>query len=65
MYSYLHLKDDETYQEIELALEEKMKKGMDARKALNRVMPKYQSKFDGLFQRDEESDEDDQEENDD
>tara|TARA_B110000881_G_C18536147_1_gene495903 strand:+ start:135 stop:872 length:738 start_codon:yes stop_codon:yes gene_type:complete len=65
MYSYLHLKDDETYQEIELALEEKMKKGMDARKALNRVMPKYQSKFDGLFQCDEESDEDDQEEDDD
>ena len=54
--SYLHLKDDDTYQEITFDLEEKIEKGVDINKALNRIIPKYKSKFAGLFAQDEESD---------
>ena len=58
--SYLHLKDDDTYQEIVEDLEEKMDKGMDVNKALSRVIPKHQSKFDGLFQQDEDEETDEE-----
>lgn len=54
--SHLHLKDDDTYQEITWDLAEKIEKGFDINTALNRVVPKYKSKFAGLFAQDEEND---------
>mgnify|MGYP000017118239 CR=1 FL=1 len=60
---YLHLKDDDTYQEIIWDLEEKIEKGMDINKALNRIIPRYKSKFAGLFTQEVES-EDGEEESD-
>lgn len=67
--SYLHLKDDETYQEITFDLEEKIEKGADINKALDRIIPKYKSNFAGLFEQAEEidyvSDDDDDENEDD
>lgn len=47
--SYLSLKDDETFQDIVVELEEKRDEGVAINKALKRVLTKYQSKFDGLF----------------
>ena len=59
--SYLHLKDNGTHQDIAEDLEEKINKGMEVNKALNRVglMPKLHTKFDGLLQlnEDEENEE--------
>ena len=57
--SYLHLKDNGTHQDIAEDLEEKVNKGMEVNKALNRVMPKLHTKFDGLLQlnEDEENEE--------
>ena len=57
--SYLNLKDDETYHDITWELEMKMKKDMDVKKVLNRVIPKYQARFDALFEQ-EASDADDE-----
>ena len=62
--NYLRLKDDETYQEITSDLEEKIEKGVDINKTLNRVISRYKSKFDGLFVQDEESEEEEENEDD-
>ena len=62
--SYVHLKDENTYQEIIGDLEEKMEKGMDINKALNRVVSSYKSKFTGLFHEDSEEEEEEEEESD-
>ena len=51
--SYLRLKENDTHQDIVEDLEQKLDRGMDINKALNRVMPEHQSKFEGLFQQDE------------
>ena len=59
--NYLRLKDDDTYQEITSDLEEKIEKGVDINKALNRVIARYKSKFEGLFVQDEESEEEENE----
>ena len=48
--SYLHLKDNDTHREIVENLEEKVNNGMEVNKALDRVIPKHQAIFDGLFQ---------------
>ena len=63
--SYLHLKDDEAYQDIVWDLEEKIEKGVDITKAINRIMAKHEAKFNALFQADdEEYDEESSEEKD-
>ena len=54
--SYLHLKDDDTHQDVVEDLEEKVDKGMDVDKAMKRVIPKYRTNFEGLFHQDEEDD---------
>ena len=64
LLNYLRLKDDDTYQEITSDLEEKIEKGVDINKALNRVIPRYKSKFEGLFVQDEESEEEEENEDD-
>ena len=51
--SYLHLQDNETHLEVVEDLEDKVHKGMDVNKALNRVMPKHWSKFKALFHHEE------------
>ena len=51
--SYLRLKENDTHQDILEDLEQKLDRGMGINKALNRVMPEHQSKFEGLFQQDE------------
>jgi len=51
--SYLYLKDNETHLEVVEELEDKIQKGMDVSKALNRVVPKHRSKFKGLFHSEE------------
>ena len=61
--SYVHLKDENTYQEIIGDLEEKMEKGVDINKALNRVVSNYKSKFTGLFHEESEEEEEEEEEN--
>ena len=57
----LHLKDDDTHQDIMAELEEKTDQGMNIGKALKRSMAKHRSKFDGLFEYDEDEEEDEQE----
>ena len=52
--SYLLLKDDEAYQDIVWDLEEKLEKGIDINKAINRIMAKHEAKFNALFQADDE-----------
>lgn len=44
-----HLKDDDTHQELMAELEEKTDEGVDIDKALKRIMGRYRSKFDNLF----------------
>ena len=53
LLSYLYLEDNDTHQEIVEDLKEKIDKGMTYNKAFNRVLPKHQTKFEGLFQHDE------------
>jgi hypothetical protein len=53
---FIHLRDDETHQDIVTALQEKMDKGLKVNKALKRVMAKHQAIFDGLFHEYEEDD---------
>lgn len=53
---YLFLEDNVTHQEIVEDLKEKTDKGMIISKAFNRIMPKHQGQFEGLFQQDEEDD---------
>ena len=48
--SYLHLKDDEAYKDV-WDLEEKIEKGLDINKAVNRIMAKHEAKFNALFTR--------------
>ena len=60
--SYLHLKDDEAYQDIVWDIEDKMEKGMDINKAISRIMAKHEAKFSALFEADEEYDEESSEE---
>ena len=57
----LHLKDDDTHQDIMAELEEKTDEGMNIGKALKRSMATHRSKFDGLFEYDENEEEDEQE----
>ena len=64
LLNYLRLKDNDTYQEITSDVEEKIEKGVDINKALNRVIPRYKSKFEGLFIQDEESEEEEENEDD-
>ena len=53
---YLHLKDNDTHQDIVEDLEERLTKDKDINRAINRVIPRHKAKFDGLFQQDEEED---------
>ena len=57
----VHLKDDDTHQEIVADLEEKTDKGVDVSKALKITLAKYRPKFEGLFQMDKEDDDDNEE----
>ena len=57
LWSNSHLKEDETHQEIMDDLEEKIDGGMNIHKALKRVIAKHRAKFDGLFQQEEDEDE--------
>ena len=52
--SYLHLRDDVTYQEVLEEIDEKMERGMDVHIAMNRVISKYKFKFNALFNRHDE-----------
>ncbi len=52
--SYLHLKDHVTHLDIVEEIEQKLDKGMTINRALNRVIPKHQAEFKGLFHEDEE-----------
>ena len=62
----LHLKDDDTHQDIMTELEEKTDEGKNIGKALKRTMAKHRSKFDGLFEYDEhEEDEEEEDEHED
>ena len=51
--SYLHLEENETHQVILADLKEKLDKGMEVDKSLDRVMAKHHADFFGLFQHDE------------
>lgn len=55
--SQLHLKDNQTHQEVVSDLEKQIAKGADIKKALKRVIPKYQAQFDGLFQQSDDEEE--------
>ena len=55
----LLLKEDDTYQDIVSDIEEKVKGGMDVRKAVKRVLPKHKHKFESLFELDADAMEDD------
>ena len=58
--SYLYLEDNDIHQEIVEDLKEKIDdKGMALNKAINRVLPKHQAKFEGLFQHDEDDNQED------
>ena len=52
------LKEDETHQDILLDIEDKTEKGIDAFKAVKRVLPKHKQKFESLFQYKEDTYED-------
>ena len=52
------LKEDETHQDILGDIEEKTERGMDAYKAVKRVLPKHKHKFESLFEYDADADED-------
>ena len=59
-----HLTDDVTHQEIVADIEEKTEKGIDVHKALNILLAKHRSKFSGLFQQDEDEDDEEMESDD-
>ena len=46
----IHLEDDGTHQEVIADIEEKMRRGLDTRKAVKRVLPKYKHQFESLFE---------------
>ncbi len=50
LWEFVHLKEDETYQEIMGDIEEKMDNGVDVNIVLKRVITKHRAKFDGLFE---------------
>ncbi len=54
LWSNIHLKDNDTHQEIMADLEENLEKGVDINKALKRVIAKHRAKFDVLFDEEEE-----------
>lgn len=57
----IQLEEDDTHQEIIADIEEKMRRGLDTRKAVKRVLPKHKHHFESLF----EYKSDDEDENDD
>ena len=74
LIDYEILQNDDVHIEIMNDLDQRIYGGLDIDKSLRRVIPKYRSKFDSLFDYDEESiekikaeddDEDDDEDNDD
>ena len=46
----VQLEDDGTHQEIIADIEEKMRRGLDSRKAVKRVLPKHKHRFESLFE---------------
>ena len=58
------IQKDKTYQDILSYIEEKVKGGMDIRKAVKRVLPKHKHKFESLFEFDPDVVEDDNQESD-
>ena len=60
--SNMRLKDNFTYQEVVEDLQERLDKGMDINKALRRVLLLHRSKFDALFETDEEEEEEEEDE---
>ena len=57
LWNYIQLTDDDTYQEMIDDIEEKINKDIDISKAIKGVIVKHKSKFDGLFQYDDEQEE--------
>ena len=55
LQSHAHLKDDDVFTEITDDLEEKMEKGVEVDEAVKRTMAKHRSKFDGMFQYDDDN----------
>jgi len=58
---YMHLKDDETFQDILADIEGKLDAGSTIHKAIIKVMPKHDAQFDGLFLQDEDSSDEEEE----
>ena len=52
------LKENETHQDTLADIEEKTERGMDAYKAVRRVLPKHKHKFESLFEYEADADED-------
>ena len=50
------LEEDETHQDILADIEEKTERGMDAYKAVRRVLPEHKHKFESLFEYDADED---------
>ena len=46
----VQLEDDDSHQEIIADIEEKMRRGLDSRKAVKRVLPKHKHQFESLFE---------------
>ena len=46
----VQLEKDDTHQEIIADIEEKMRRGLDSRKAVKRVLPKHKHHFESLFE---------------
>ena len=46
----VQLEEDDTHQEIIANIEEKMRRGLDSRKAVKRVLPKHKHHFESLFE---------------
>jgi hypothetical protein len=61
----IHLKDDDTHQEIMDDIEEKIDNGVSEGKAIKRVIAKHRAKFEGIFQREEDEEMEDTEDSDD
>ena len=46
----VQLEDDGTHQEIIVDTEEKMRRGLDTRKAVKKLLPKHKHQFENLFE---------------
>ena len=57
LFSYFHLKDDITHEEVVDEVQGKIDKGMGLDKALRRVLPKHHFKFNALFHQTDDLDE--------